>query len=112
MIEIHNPVPEMLLSQLEERSLGQVKKLASSFLSTRITAMEYDLQQASGVQGGVLFRLVITWFLHFKLGKIQPLLIQLSMGLLELLYSPLFQVYVSLSIRPLLNKTTLTKCFR
>jgi hypothetical protein len=71
-----------------------VKSLASSFLSSSSTVMEYDLSQARNMQGGVLFNMAFMWFLHFKMEQIQPLLIQAATGLMNLMYSPLFQVYV------------------
>jgi len=58
-------------------------------------AMEYDMKHASDLQGGMVVNMLFMWFLHFKLEKIQPLLIQVLMGFLRLVYSPLFQVYVS-----------------
>lgn len=38
--------------------------------------------------------MIMLWFVHFKMGQVQPLLFQLSSGILNLVYSPLFQVYV------------------
>lgn len=88
---------DMLMSQmqLDISALELSKRLTSSFLSSDMTAMEYDLKQASDMQGGVVLNMLVMWFLHFKLEKIQPLLIQVLMGFAQLVYSPLFQVYVS-----------------
>jgi len=90
-------VVDMLMSQmqLDISALELSKRLTSSFLSSDMTAMEYDLKQASDMQGGVVLNMLVMWFLHFKLEKIQPLLIQVLMGFAQLVYSPLFQVYVS-----------------
>jgi Phosphate transport (Pho88) len=71
-----------------------MKNLASSFLSSSSTVVEYDLKQANSMQSGLIFNMAMNWFLHFKMGQVQPLLIQSMTGLLNLLYSPLFQVYV------------------
>lgn len=71
-----------------------VKNLASSFLSTKSTIMEYDLKQAKSMQSGMIVNMMFMWFLHFKMEQVQPLLIQALTGLVNLIYSPLFQVYV------------------
>ena len=71
-----------------------VKNLASSFLTSASTVMEYDMNQAKSMQGGVIFNMAFMWFLHFKMQQVQPLLIQVATGLLQLFYHPLFQVYV------------------
>ena len=34
------------------------------------------------------------WFLHFKMGQVQPLLINTFNGIVSMVYSPLFQVYI------------------
>jgi hypothetical protein len=56
--------------------------------------MEYDLKQAKSMQSGMIFNMMFMWFLHFKMGQVQPLLIQAITGFINLFYSPLFQVYV------------------
>ena len=56
--------------------------------------MEYDLKQARSMQGGLLFNMCFMWFLHFKMEQIQPLLINTVTGIMNMVYSPLFQVYV------------------
>jgi hypothetical protein len=96
-VDASNPAINMLLSQLQLDGSAQeiAKKLTSSILSSDMTVMEYDLKQGSDIQGGVVANMLFMWFLHFKLEKIQPLLIQVLMGFLQLAYSPLFQVYVS-----------------
>lgn len=57
--------------------------------------MDYDLKQASNIQSGVIFNMSFMWFLHFKLEKVQPLLIHIVTNFVQLVYNPLFQVYVS-----------------
>jgi hypothetical protein len=81
--------------QMDGNVQEMAKRLTSSFLSSQTTVMEYDLKQASDLQGGVIVNMILMWFLHFRLGKIQPLLMQVLMGFLQIVYSPLFQVYVS-----------------
>ena len=71
-----------------------VKNLASQFLSSETTIMEYDLKQAKSMNNGLLFPMLFLWFLHFKMGQLQPLLMQTASGISNLIYSPLFQVYV------------------
>ena len=71
-----------------------MRSLASSFLSSETTVVEYDLKQAKGMQAGLLFNMCFMWFLHFKMEQIQPLLIQSMMGISSMVYSPLFQVYI------------------
>jgi hypothetical protein len=46
------------------------------------------------MQSGLIFNMAINWFLHFKMEQVQPLLIQSITGLINMVYSPLFQVYV------------------
>lgn len=96
-VDESNPAIDMLVSQLQLDGNAQemARKITSSFLSSDMTAMEYDMKHASDMQRGVVMNMLFMWFLHFKLEKIQPLLIQVLMGFLRLVYSPLFQVYVS-----------------
>lgn len=95
-IQQKNPLSEILQKQMDQTPGGNdmVKNLASSFLSSETTVMEYDLRQASNMQGGIIFNMLFNWFLHFKLQKTQPLLMQIISGTLQLAYHPLFQVYV------------------
>jgi hypothetical protein len=96
-LTIQNQMSSMLQSQLDQAPGGandMVKNLASSFLSSSSTVMEYDIKQANNMQGGMLFTLALMWFLHFKLGQVQPLLMQIATGIMNLGFSPLFQVYV------------------
>lgn len=96
-IDVRNQVSDVLMSQLQldGDSRLMIKRVASSFLCSKTTMMDYDLKQASNMQGGVILNMGFMWFLHFKLDKVQPLLIQAFMGFLQLIYNPLFQVYVS-----------------
>merc|ERR1712176_1323737 len=71
-----------------------VKNLASSFLKTESTIVEYDMGQTKNMQGGVLFNMLLMWFLHFKMQQVQPLLVTTINGFLQLIYNPLFQVYI------------------
>lgn len=71
-----------------------VKALADQVLSTQTTVLEYDLKQAKKMNGGLLFPMVFLYFLHFKMKQVQPLLMQTATGVMNFVYSPLFQVYV------------------
>jgi Phosphate transport (Pho88) len=96
-IELKNPLSSMLQSQLggsEDGGNNMMKNLASSFLSSKSTILEYDLKQARGMQSGLIFNMLLMWFLHFKMEQVQPLLIQTANGLITMVYSPLFQVYI------------------
>jgi hypothetical protein len=95
-LTIQNQISSMLQSQLDQApgANDMVKNLASSFLQSTSTVMEYDIKQANNMQGGMLFTLALMWFLHFRLGQVQPLLMQVATGILNLVYNPLFQVYV------------------
>lgn len=96
-VHVQNPLTSMLSSQLEKAPAGandMVKNLASSFLKTESTIMEYDMGQAKNMQGGILFNMALMWFLHFKMQQVQPLLVTTINGLLQLAYNPLFQVYI------------------
>lgn len=96
-VSVSNPLTNMLQSQFsggQDGSNTMMKNLASSFLSSESTVMEYDMKQAKSMQGGLLFNMVFMWILHFKMEQLQPLLIQTMTGIMNLVYSPLFQVYV------------------
>ena len=71
-----------------------VKDLASQFLSSKTTVMEYDLKQAKSMNSGLLINMAFMWLLHFKMEQTQPLIAQTVTGVLNLVYSPLFQVYM------------------
>lgn len=90
-VTLKNPLSGLLQSQLQD---NMVKNIASSFLSSKSTVMEYDLRQARSMQSGLIVNMVFMWFLHFKMNQVQPLIIQTATGLLNMVYSPLFQVYV------------------
>lgn len=94
-IQQKNPLSEILQKQMGQAGGNDmVKNLASSFLSSASTVMEYDMKQVSNMQGGILVTMVFNWFLHFKLKKTQPLLTQIMSSTLQLIYHPLFQVYI------------------
>lgn len=90
-----NPLSGILQSQLGGGDgNAMIKNLASSFLSSQSTVLEYDLQQAKSMQSGLMFNMAFMWFLHFKMKQMQPLIINSLTGLMNMAYSPLFQVYV------------------
>jgi len=96
-VQVQNPLTSMLSSQLEKKHAGandMVKNLASNFLKTDSTIAEYDMGQARNMQGGILFNVLLMWFLHFKMQQVQPILVTTVNGILQLAYNPLFQVYV------------------
>jgi Phosphate transport (Pho88) len=95
-IELKNPLSSILQSQLGGGGGGgnMMKNLASSFLSSKSTVLEYDLKQTRSMQSGLIFNMMFLWFLHFKMGQVQPVLISTLNGLIAMVYSPLFQVYV------------------
>jgi hypothetical protein len=94
-IELKSPLTSVLQSQLGDETGGNamMKSLASSFLSSKSTVLEYDLKQIRSMQSGMIFNMLFMWILHFKMGQVQPLIIQSILGLSNLIYSPLFQVY-------------------
>jgi hypothetical protein len=97
MIHIENPANAALKAQMDGTGLGSndmVKNLMSSFLSRDTTVMEYDMDQAKGMQTGIIVTMIITWFFHFKLQQVQPLLVTIISGYFQLFYNPLFQVYI------------------
>eukprot|EP00934_Nitzschia_sp_Nitz4_P007543 Nitzschia sp. Nitz4//scaffold19_size178191//36096//37438//NITZ4_001960-RA/size178191-augustus-gene-0.35-mRNA-1//1//CDS//3329540628//7533//frame0 len=96
VVQIEHPLSGMLKSQLSQPSPTNmlVKNMASSFLSSRTTAMEYDLKQASAIQTSIISQLFFMWLLHLKLGRTQPLVIQVFTGMVNLVYNPLFQLYI------------------
>ena len=92
VISIDNPLASLIPSG--EGSSFLVKTMASQILNSETTVLEYDLQEASKMNSGLLFPLVFLYFLHFKMKQVQPLLMQTASGITNLVYSPLFQVYV------------------
>jgi len=94
-IELKNPITSMVESQLESGGGNDmVKNLASSFLKKESTVREYDISQTSTMQGSILFNMILMWFLHFKMQQVQPLLVSVVNGFMQLVYNPLFQVYI------------------
>ena len=96
-IEMTNPVSAFLQQGQLDAMGGQgemVKNLASTFLKSQTTVMEYDRKQASQMQGKMVTEMIFMWLLHFKLGQVQPVLLAIVNGLIQLFYNPLFQVYV------------------
>jgi hypothetical protein len=95
-IEISNPLSSVLKSQIggNDGSGNLLKSLATSLLSSSTTILEYDLKQANGMQSGLIFSILFVWFMHFKMNQVQPLLIQTANGIIQMVYSPLFQVYI------------------
>ena len=71
-----------------------VKSIANQFLASQSTIFEYDLSQAKSMNNSLLFPMIMLWFLHFKMGQVQPLFYQTATGLKDFLFSPLFQIYV------------------
>lgn len=55
--------------------------------------MEYDLSQAKSMNNALLFPMLMLWFLHFKMGQVQPIFFQTANGVKDFVFSPLFQVY-------------------
>ena len=94
---MNHPLVSSLLDRTTEgggATANMMKQLASSFLASSTTVFEYDLKQTRNMQNGLLFNLLVMWFLHFKMGQVQPLLINTLNGILSMVYSPLFQIYV------------------
>mmetsp|Transcript_2049 Transcript_2049/g.3146 ORF Transcript_2049/g.3146 Transcript_2049/m.3146 type:complete len:357 (-) Transcript_2049:90-1160(-) len=92
VIKIDNPLSKVMESATKNNE--QVKDIASSFLNSQSTIMEYDLQQVKSMNGGLLVNMGMMWIMHFKMGQTQPLILQAVQGLMNLYYSPLFQVYI------------------
>jgi len=94
-ITLSNPLASMAESMLQKNSNNDmVKSLTSQILTTHTTIYEYDMQQIKSMQSGLLMPMVFIYFLHFRMKQMQPLLMQTVTGLMNLVYSPLWQVYV------------------
>lgn len=97
-IEMTSPISGLLQQNQIADALGEqtavMKNLASMFLKSKTTVMEYDMMQASKMQGRIITEMIFCWFLHFKLGQTQPVVMSVVNGLMNLFYNPLFQVYV------------------
>lgn len=97
LVHIESPFDSALVSKLVENRTGgnaMLKNLASSFLSKDTTVMEYDMGQVTSMQSGIIFSAVLMWILHFRFELVQPLLMTVCNNLVQLVYNPLFQVYV------------------
>lgn len=94
-ITISNPLAGIIEGIQKDGGGGaMVKNLANQMLSTHTTIYEYDLQQIKKMNSGLLFPMVFLYFLHFRMKQVQPLLMQTATGVMNLVYSPLWQVYV------------------
>jgi len=93
-ITITNPLSSLIPKQAESSSSDMVKNLASQFLTNESTVKEYDLKQANSMNSGLLFPMAMLWFLHFKMGQVQPLFLQTANGVKDFIFSPLVQVHV------------------
>eukprot|EP00554_Chaetoceros_debilis_P005858 CAMPEP_0194078984 /NCGR_PEP_ID=MMETSP0149-20130528/5256_1 /TAXON_ID=122233 /ORGANISM="Chaetoceros debilis, Strain MM31A-1" /LENGTH=400 /DNA_ID=CAMNT_0038760343 /DNA_START=155 /DNA_END=1357 /DNA_ORIENTATION=- len=97
-ITVDNPISNLLQNQLSSSASGgggdMVKNIANSMLSSSSTVMDYDLKTAKSMGNGMLFPMGMLWFLHFKMGQVQPLFYQTTNGIKELVFSPLFQIYI------------------
>jgi hypothetical protein len=71
-----------------------IQSLANQLLSSSTTVLEYDIKQMKKMNSGLLFPMLLLYVLHFKLKQVQPLLMQTVTGFANLIYSPLFQVYI------------------
>ncbi|KAL9188755.1 hypothetical protein ACHAXT_007133 [Thalassiosira profunda] len=93
-ITLSNPLASLVQNGAGGGGNFMVKALADQVLSTQTTVLEYDLKQAKKMNGGLLFPMVFLYFLHFKMKQVQPLLMQTATGFSNLVYSPLFQIYI------------------
>mmetsp|Transcript_7853 Transcript_7853/g.16806 ORF Transcript_7853/g.16806 Transcript_7853/m.16806 type:complete len:443 (-) Transcript_7853:84-1412(-) len=93
-ITINNPLASLVQGSAVGGGNAIVKSLADQVLSTQTTILEYDLKEVKKMNGSLLFPMVFLYFLHFKMKQVQPLIMQTATGFLNLVYSPLFQVYV------------------
>ncbi len=100
LVMISSPLASLLPAAVTGGGSGgmggnsMVKSLADQVLSTQTTILEYDLKQAKQMNGSLLFPMIFNYFLHFKMKQVQPLIMQTATGMVNLVYSPLFQVYV------------------
>lgn len=94
-ITLSNPLASMAEAMMQKNSNNaMVKSLTSQILTTQTTIYEYDMQQIKSMQSGLLMPMVFIYFLHFRMKQMQPLLMQTVTGVMNLVYSPLWQVYV------------------
>ena len=93
-ITISNPFASLVQGRAMGGENSIVKSLADQVLSTQTTKLEYDLKEVKKANGALLFPMVFLYFLHFRMKQVQPLIMQTATGFLNLVYSPLFQVYV------------------
>jgi len=94
-LTLNNPLSNILKNQIGSAGEGGiVKDMANSFLSSESTIMEYDLSQAKNMNNALLLPMLMLYFLHFKMGQVQPLFYQTVMGIKTVMTSPLFQIYV------------------
>lgn len=94
-ITITNPLSNLIPNSGDDNTGGDmVKSIANQFLASETTVKEYDLSQAKSMNNSLLMPMAMLWFLHFKMGQVQPLFFQTANGIKDFIFSPLFQVYV------------------
>ena len=93
-ITITNPLTSAVAGIQRSSDNAIVGSLASQLLTTHTTVYEYDLRQVKSMQSGLLLPMAFVYFLHFRMKQMQPLLMQTATGVLNLVYSSLWQVYV------------------
>lgn len=93
-ITISNPLASLVEGMQQNNPNAMVKSLTSQILTQQTTIYEYDLQQIKSMQSSLLMPMVFIYFLHFRMKQMQPLLMQTVTGVTNLVYSPLWQVYV------------------
>ena len=93
-IIISNPLSSLVQGMQKDSNNAMIKSLTSQMLTTHTTIYEYDMQQIKSMQSGLLMPMVFIYFLHFRMKQMQPLLMQTVSGVMNLVYSPLWQVYV------------------
>lgn len=94
-ITITNPLSKLIPNSGDDNTGGDmVKSIANQFLASETTVKEYDLSQAKSMNNSLLMPMAMLWFLHFKMGQVQPLFFQTANGIKDFIFSPLFQAYV------------------
>ncbi|CAN0110347.1 unnamed protein product [Scytosiphon promiscuus] len=68
--------------------------MLDKMMTSKIAVKKYDMKTIQGVRRGQFWASLIMCYTHLKRGMIKPMMLQVSFGLLSLLDSPLFHIYV------------------
>ncbi|GMI21992.1 hypothetical protein TeGR_g1914 [Tetraparma gracilis] len=90
-VRVPSPLAPLLSGALSAAGPA-ASSLLSSALSRTLTVREYDSRQARALRTSQLLPLLLMFYLHFRRGAAQPLVLQAAVGYHGLWQSPLWRV--------------------